>query len=85
MRILFVHQNTPGQHKHLARHLAADPANQVAFIGKVQRHIPRVAAVTYKPGREPGAATHPYIHLFEGGRAPCGPGWCSDSAASSRT
>lgn len=66
MRILFVHQNTPGQYKHLVRHLASDPANQVAFIGKVQRDIPRVATVTYKPSREPGAATHPYIHLLEG-------------------
>lgn len=66
MKILFVHQNTPGQYKHLARHLASDPANQVAFIGKLQRDIPRVAIVTYKPSREPGPATHPYIHLFEG-------------------
>ena len=32
MRILFVHQNMPGQFGRLASSLAADPANQVAFI-----------------------------------------------------
>jgi len=66
MRILFVHQNTPGQYKHLVRHFAADPAHQVAFIGKVRRDIPGVRTAVYRPAREPGTATHPYIHLFEG-------------------
>ena len=66
MRILFVHQNTPGQYKHLVRHFAADPAHQVAFIGKVQRNLPGVRTAVYRPAREPGSATHPYIHLFEG-------------------
>lgn len=66
MRILFVHQNTPGQYKHLVRHFAADPAHQVAFIGKVRRDMPGVKTAVYRPAREPGTATHPYIHLFEG-------------------
>ncbi|MBP2232945.1 glycosyltransferase involved in cell wall biosynthesis [Azospirillum agricola] len=66
MRILFVHQNTPGQYKHLVRRFAADPAHQVAFIGKVQRGMPGVRSVVYRPAREPGSATHPYINLFEG-------------------
>lgn len=66
MRILFVHQNTPGQYKHLVRHFAADPTHQAAFIGKVQRSLPGVHTAVYRPTREPGGATHPYIHLFEG-------------------
>lgn len=66
MRILFVHQNTPGQYKHLVRRFAADPAHQVAFIGKAQRSISGARTVVYRPSREAGAATHPYIHLFEG-------------------
>ena len=66
MRILFVHQNTPGQYKHLVRHFAADPAHQVAFIGKVRRDLPRVRMALYRPTREPGEAIHPYIRLFEG-------------------
>ena len=32
MKILFLHQNFPGQYKHLARHLGAMPDNQVVFI-----------------------------------------------------
>ncbi|HYH40107.1 MAG TPA: glycosyltransferase family 4 protein [Azospirillum sp.] len=67
MRILFVHQNTPGQYKHLVRHFAADPAHQVAFIGKVRRELPAGAQLAlYRPTREPGEATHPYIRMFEG-------------------
>jgi len=34
MNILFVHQNMPGQFKHLAPRLAANPKNKVAFITK---------------------------------------------------
>lgn len=66
MRILFVHQNTPGQYKHLVRHFGAGPANQVAFIGKVKRDMAGVSTVVYRPSREPGNATHPYVHMFEG-------------------
>ncbi|CAO3405314.1 glycosyltransferase family 4 protein [Azospirillum palustre] len=67
MRILFVHQNTPGQYKHLVRHFAADPAHQVAFIGKVRRELPGgVQMALYRPTREPGENTHPYIRMFEG-------------------
>jgi glycosyltransferase involved in cell wall biosynthesis len=32
MRLLFVHQNFPGQYKHLAPHFARDPANTVVAI-----------------------------------------------------
>lgn len=34
MRILFIHQNFPGQYPHLAAHLAADLANTVVAIGE---------------------------------------------------
>ena len=34
MRVLFLHQNAPGQFRHLAPHLAEDPANEVAFLGE---------------------------------------------------
>jgi glycosyltransferase involved in cell wall biosynthesis len=34
MRFLFVHQNFPGQYRHLAAHLAAQPGNQVAAVGE---------------------------------------------------
>ena len=32
MRILFVHQNFPGQYAHLLRHYAADPRNEIVFL-----------------------------------------------------
>ncbi len=32
MRILFIHQNCPGQFKHLAPRLASMPGNEVTFI-----------------------------------------------------
>jgi glycosyltransferase involved in cell wall biosynthesis len=67
MRILFVHQNTPGQYKHLIRSFAANPDHRVAFIGKARRDLPMgVRTVLYRPTRDPGPATHPYLRLFEG-------------------
>ena len=50
MKILFVHQNFPGQYLHLARHLGAIPSNQVVFI--TQRNgvsLPGVRNIGYKP------------------------------------
>lgn len=65
MHILFVHQNFPGQFKHIFPLLAADPANQVVVFtmnnfdaGSLSD---RVQAVTYKPARGNGAETHPWL------------------------
>ena len=33
MRLLFVHQNFPGQYRHLAAHYAAQPGNEVVAVG----------------------------------------------------
>jgi glycosyltransferase involved in cell wall biosynthesis len=38
VNIIFIHQNAPGQWRHIAADLAADPANRVVVIGKVKRH-----------------------------------------------
>lgn len=65
MKLLFVHQNTPGQYKHLAPHMASLPGNEVAFIGKVQRNLPGVTMVTYAPSRAAGKETHHYLRGFE--------------------
>lgn len=37
MRLLFVHQNFPGQYIHLARHYAADKANEVVAIAEAAK------------------------------------------------
>lgn len=34
MRLLFVHQNFPGQYRHLAAHYAAQPGNEVVAVGE---------------------------------------------------
>ena len=52
MRILFIHQNFPGQFPHIARHLATDPNNEVIAI--CQKQAPKLAGIhciTYAPNR----------------------------------
>ncbi len=66
MRVLFIHQNAPGQFRHLAPHLAADPANQVVFLGEHARAAPgRIRWVRYPPPRPSGTDTHRYLHRME--------------------
>ena len=54
MRLLFVHQNFPGQYRHLARHYGAQRGNQVVAIGErvnIQRqrpHFPGVKVLGYQ-------------------------------------
>lgn len=68
MRLLFIHQNCPGQYKHIAKRLAANKQNQVVFIGKrSDRRIDNVQHVVYKPKREPSKETHRYLNLTESG------------------
>lgn len=53
MRALFVHQNFPGQYRHLAAHLAAQPGSRIIAIGE--------KANVARPGaRIPGAALLAY-------------------------
>ena len=66
MRILFVHQNCPGQYKHLAPALAARKGWDVRFL--TQPGKPDVAGVTkveYELAREPGKQTHRYVQNLE--------------------
>ena len=48
MKLLFVHQNFPGQYKHLAAHYAAQPGNQVVAVGQKSNllKLPRILGVT---------------------------------------
>ncbi len=67
MKILFIHQNMPGQYKHLARSLAAEDGNHVIFVTKRNdRPIPNVRRITYRTTREPHKETHPYLRSSEG-------------------
>ena len=66
MKILFAHQNMPGQFRHLAPVLASDPNNQVVFLTKRDDvQIPNVAKVVYKEPRAASKEAHRYLYRFE--------------------
>ncbi len=69
MKILFVHQNFPGQYVHVARSFADEPEHQVVAIGKKEnlgrlRH-PRVSEIGYDAPQGAGRQTHHYLHRLE--------------------
>jgi len=73
MRFLFVHQNFPGQFRHVARALADNPQHEVVGIGDVKNIRPdsaalhpRIAVRAYpSPKRGGGQQTHPYLRESE--------------------
>lgn len=66
MDILFLHQNMPGQFRHLAPALAANPDNRVVFITRRSDvDLPGVRRLTYPAPRVSRAETHFYIRTFE--------------------
>lgn len=68
MKVLFVHQNCPGQFKHLAPRMAAVPGNEVMFITRPGKpELPNVRKLEYTPARKPAASTHRYLRLTEEG------------------
>lgn len=68
MQVLFIHQNFPGQFRHIAAHLAKQPDVQVLAIGRDQAPgLPGVRLLRYKPHRTASANTHPYARTFEEG------------------
>ncbi len=66
MNYLFVHQNFPGQFKHLAPELAKDPGNRVvAFAMNGYSGSGALRVVNYKPARGNGRDTHELLREFE--------------------
>lgn len=66
MNILFIHQNMPGQFKHLAPALAQDRGNNVVFLTKRNDvMLPGIARASYKAPREVRKDIHPYLRLQE--------------------
>lgn len=66
VKALFVHQNMPGQYKHLAPALARDPKNQVAFITKEGKpDLPGITKATYKLTRDVTPNIHHYLARLE--------------------
>jgi glycosyltransferase involved in cell wall biosynthesis len=68
VKLLFVHQNCPGQFKHLAPRLAADPGNEVVFLTQRGKpDIPNVRKLEYEPSLGKSKTTHRYLRLTEEG------------------
>ena len=71
MNVLFIHQNFPGQYRHIAAALADDPSNTVVAIGEGKNlgrlGHPRVMEVGYKTPKGAGAETHHYLRSTEAG------------------
>ena len=68
MKFLFVHQNCPGQFKHLAPYLAAARGNEVVFITRPGKpDLAGVRKIEYQPARQPADSTHDYLRLTEEG------------------
>lgn len=66
MRVLFVHKHGPGQYRHIAAALAADPANRVVMASAAPGDaIPGVERRSFAPHRGAGERTHPYARSFE--------------------
>ena len=66
MRVLFLHQNFPGQFPHIATHLANSPDNQVLSISQQQaRGLQGVTNITYQPARPITKNIHHYIAGLE--------------------
>ncbi len=67
MRILFAHQNFPGQFRHLAPALAAEGHEVVALA--IRRNVPEswhgVRLVLYRPARPASEGIHPWLRDIE--------------------
>ncbi|MBC7502848.1 MAG: glycosyltransferase [Herminiimonas sp.] len=68
MKILFVHQNFPGQFKYLAPALAADPTNEVVAFTMQNPSRPNwlgVRIIANQPERGSTPGVHPWVSDFE--------------------
>ena len=66
MNVLFVHQNFPGQFKHMAPALARDPANRVVALHvNPLRPISGVETVAFSPAPSQSRDLHRWVAEFE--------------------
>ncbi len=60
MIYLFIHQNFPGQYRHVIRHLAEQPGNTVYFITQPNKNeIPGIQKLVYIPKLQSAPNCHP--------------------------
>jgi glycosyltransferase involved in cell wall biosynthesis len=66
MNVLFVHNNFPGQYRHIARALAHNPRVRVAAIGSsTSRAIDGVDLVKYSMSNAEVSSAHPFARRFD--------------------
>ena len=66
MKVLFVHQNFPGQYLHLARHFGTQAGHQAVFITqRKDSELPGVRKIVYKPRRTISPQVHHYLRESE--------------------
>ena len=65
MRVLFIHQNFPGQFRYLAPALAARGHEVHALAITPRHHPPGVKIHVYQPGEPSGRSAHPWTHDFD--------------------
>lgn len=70
IRVLFIHQNLPGQFRRLIRYLSTRPDFELTGIGEEtavgrENFGPRFRAVAYPAPQGGGAGTHHYLRHFE--------------------
>lgn len=66
--VLFIHQNFPGQFRHIAADLAQSPGWRVLAIGRdTAPGMPGVQLIRYRPHRTVRAETHHYLRSYEDG------------------
>jgi glycosyltransferase involved in cell wall biosynthesis len=66
MKALFIHQNFPGQFRHLIAHLARQPGVEVLGIGReFAPGMEGIRLLRYQPHRASSQETHPYVRRFE--------------------
>lgn len=66
MNIIFIHQNFPGQFRHIANQLASSPENKVYAI--CQAYAPKMSnidSLVYKPLPTPPQSVHRYLDLTQ--------------------
>jgi glycosyltransferase involved in cell wall biosynthesis len=65
MRVLFVHQNFPGQFVHIAKALADRGHEVVALAVNRRSPLPHIKTIYYKPQRSSSTQIHPFAVDFE--------------------
>jgi len=66
VQILFVHQNFPGQWRHLAPAMAGAGHKVVCMGQPAAYHSPGISYISYAPPQGANKGTHPYIQDLEG-------------------